>query len=740
MHMPDSRRVLRAFLASPGDLEEERLIVRDVVDDFNKSWAEYLGYEIILFGWEESVPRFGRPQEIINKNVDRCDLFLGLIWKKWGTVPTHDSTYSSGFEEEFERSVSRRVQSKRPEIAMFFKNIPDDLMVDPGDDLKKVIAFREKIIEGKQILFQSFSTSRELEKMTRACIADYVTNIKTEEATSESSNISTDRSRDEQESSEGSNTADPDLIPGYTFLERLAGKLRHDSSSEDVTSSDIARLRLLANSISRTGNHEMTMGAHDLNLVFSAHKAGLDLSAREILSLARLGLQYLSSENVPFWRWYSLLMRKYQPVTDVAIWSTFVDTNDEEKLGAFRVLTALGREIRVDADRITRERIVDKWFSDESSARVRSAALSFLARYGTLDDYAVAQREYDRNNQATSRDAFECMVTLRLRAGPRHSPQHLVLRSQFASLSPTLLSSVLHGFVDLGDSELSLGIEHPIAEVRVASLKTLHERGAVTQGTAERLLRDADATVRRAAVVVFSELGRTLTENEVRQILVLPNAYTGSKRSFFGVSFESDTKGQELFDHYRRDKYRALSEDQLTKEISRRLMYDDEAYFVRAERYFTRYGKQLRFDVDDRFRKYFKEVVQRFEDSNQYGAANDSLKRFRDMEDFVRKKLTRRGLDVLCRVGKPEDVDRIRLGFQCDDIGRSIADVEYLRKSGNWTDVGLLANADTPSLGLTSWWTADYDRYRRVVAKAVLSLSRGHSLSDLLSQTLLPAK
>ena len=233
-----------------------------------------------------------------------------MIWKKWGTVPTLDNTYSSGFEEAFERSIARREQSEHPEIAIFFKNVSDDLMADPGDDLKRVIAFREKIVEEKKILFQSFSTHRELERMTRTCIEEYVRSIKAADARSESSQISTAPSRDEQESDEGqSNTADPVFTSGYTFLDGLAGKLRQESSSEDVSSFDVARLRLLANSISRTGNHEMTMGAHDLNLVFSAHKEGMDLSHREILSLSRLGLQYMSSENVPFWRWYSLLLR-----------------------------------------------------------------------------------------------------------------------------------------------------------------------------------------------------------------------------------------------------------------------------------------------------------------------------------------------------------------------------------------------------------------------------------------------
>ena len=178
--------------------------------------------------------------------------------------------------------------------------------------------------------------------------------------------------------------------------------------------------------------------------------------------------------------------------------------------------------------------------------------------------------------------------------------------------------------------------------------------------------------------------------------------------SFFGGSSESDTKGLELYEHFLRDNLRALTEVQLTRRMNRSLLYDDEAYVVRAERYFARHGSRLRFDVDDRFHQYFEAVVERFKDSHQYIAANDLLSRFRDMEDFLRKKLTRRGLDILCRIGKPEDLDRIRRNFRCHYAGRSIADVEFLSKRGNRTDVSLLANANMLSLEPTSWWTSDH--------------------------------
>lgn len=79
--MHGNRKIIRAFLGSPGDLQEERKVIREVVDEFNASWANELGYQVELMGWEETVAGFGRPQHLINQDLDRCDLFLGMMWK-----------------------------------------------------------------------------------------------------------------------------------------------------------------------------------------------------------------------------------------------------------------------------------------------------------------------------------------------------------------------------------------------------------------------------------------------------------------------------------------------------------------------------------------------------------------------------------------------------------------------------------------------------------------------------------
>ena len=122
------RKIFRVFLASPGDLTVERQAIRTVVLEFNDSWADGLGYQVELDGWEDTISGYGRPQEIINQDVDRCDLFIGLLWKRWGTPPSSSGRYSSGFEEEFKRSLDRRQSSSKPEIALFFKVIADEFL------------------------------------------------------------------------------------------------------------------------------------------------------------------------------------------------------------------------------------------------------------------------------------------------------------------------------------------------------------------------------------------------------------------------------------------------------------------------------------------------------------------------------------------------------------------------------------------------------------------------------------
>ena len=724
--MLSTRKIIYAFLASPGDLQDERKAVRDVVTEFNESLADKFGCQIELLGGEDTAAGFGRPQELINQDVDRCALFIGLIWRRWGTPPDKDGKFSSGFQEEFERSIARREDSGSPEIALFFKKVPDGDKRDPGPHLKRVLEFQERVIEERKILFREFSTIREMERRVRKKVIAYVSSVGAADVAPEPKEVSRakpaepdpERDKDEEKS------PDTSLVPAedFAFLKNFVDRISRKDAMADLSASDVARFRLLANSISKPGNQEMALGVHDINILFSARTEGMKLDNRETRRLAKLGFQHLSNENTPLWCWYSDLSHSW---LDEAIVSSFVLTNDDEKVGALIVLSALAREISIDDKHmIKRENILNVWFSEKSSARVRSAALEYLTKMGTAEDYAIAKKEYDRSDSGTLQRALECVVGILLRTGQGNSAQQLVLESQFESLDADMLQSVLDGFENVETEKLLRGLEHFNAQVRLRALKVLLGRDSLNEEMAERLSGDTDASVRNEAVTALLKLGRSFTEEEIKKILIAEG--------------DLDSKGEEFFTRYQLERLKKDSEGELTRKVESNIMFDYEAaYFARVERYFAKHVKELRHDIDDTFEAYFEERIRRMETflDALSAASKDSAQKakelkdqYRDLEDFYRKRLTRQGLDILCRSGKREDLQRIRDNIQGGYARVSKIDVRYLGKYGEWTDIPLLLNVKT----------GYHDDFQGEVAEAVIKISRGHSVSELFALEMPP--
>src|SRR5258707_6078078 len=149
--MHRTARVLNVFLASPGDVKSERQAAEVVTNNLNHNLGGSLGCHIRLSKWEDTRPGYGRPQEIINASVDECDLFIGLLWERWGE---HTGKYASGFEEEYERVRERRRRTGSPDIWLVFKAINPKRLKDPGPQLKKVLEFRDAQIAQREVLFR----------------------------------------------------------------------------------------------------------------------------------------------------------------------------------------------------------------------------------------------------------------------------------------------------------------------------------------------------------------------------------------------------------------------------------------------------------------------------------------------------------------------------------------------------------------------------------------------------------
>ena len=53
--MADTRKIVKVFLASPGDLSEERRAAKSVVDEYNALTADEFGYQVEQSGGRHSL-------------------------------------------------------------------------------------------------------------------------------------------------------------------------------------------------------------------------------------------------------------------------------------------------------------------------------------------------------------------------------------------------------------------------------------------------------------------------------------------------------------------------------------------------------------------------------------------------------------------------------------------------------------------------------------------------------------
>jgi len=127
------------MIASPGDVEDEREVIRTVIHDWNDVNASISQVMLAAVSWEtHSSPELGaRPQELINSRLLKdCDLLVGVFWTRLGT-PTGKSP--SGTVEEIEEHVA----AGKPAMIYFSSRPVAPESID-ADQYAQVKAIKEK--------------------------------------------------------------------------------------------------------------------------------------------------------------------------------------------------------------------------------------------------------------------------------------------------------------------------------------------------------------------------------------------------------------------------------------------------------------------------------------------------------------------------------------------------------------------------------------------------------------------
>ena len=677
--MTDSRKVVKVFLASPGDLGEERKAAKFVVDEFNALYADEFGYQIDLVGWEDTVSVFGRPQAIINRELERCELFVGLMWKKWGTPPDSCGPYSSGFEEEFRTSLDRRETDGRPEISLLFKEIGSEFLTDPGDDLKKVLAFKEALKTERKLLFEVFENLRDFETKFRRCVSTYVTKLRAREAQKVSS---------ESQAPAAETEASPPIrqtalsTEGMTFLREFIAKAGHDPDEDPIGAAEVARFRLLSTIVGTHANDDRSLDVHDANILFLEARRFV-FGDSELNGLLQSGLDHYAQENVPIWRWYAAVNGFARQLLSL---HSLSGAPIERPVGALSAMRLISEPL---SDDLSREDFLRTWFAYDATA-VKVAALRYLGECGVTADLPAIGSEVDRKDNRTTSDAIEAIIRINLR-NSREKAILALFELQPTSIDQGLLRSLFENGGALSTELLLKGIGHQSSEVRTEVVALLVGRNALPDQSADQLTNDGDPAVKFLALKCLLAGGREFSATETRKILVKPARRGLGAVNVWATALGSDYAGESYWKQLEGERLASMTDRQLEEETALGSIFDRDAAFILDERQFARRGEALRADVDDQFKTVFLQGL--IDMTERHGVDADLVERTRPLEDGIRRDLTRQGLDVICRRAEAKDLRRVRAALKTGFVPYSAADIEYLRQFGEWEDIPLIIGA-----------------------------------------------
>jgi hypothetical protein len=163
--------VFNVMIASPGDVQIERDLARDIVHEWNAIHSPSRGMALMPVGWEtHSHPSMeDRAQDVLNKQILKdADLLVAIFWTRIGT-PTGEAV--SGSVEEIEKHVA----AGKPAM-IYFSSAPVRLDSVDEAQYKKLKEFKEQIQAQSRGLFETYDTPSNFGEKFRRQLATKINN------------------------------------------------------------------------------------------------------------------------------------------------------------------------------------------------------------------------------------------------------------------------------------------------------------------------------------------------------------------------------------------------------------------------------------------------------------------------------------------------------------------------------------------------------------------------------------
>jgi len=547
---------LTVFLASPRDLPEERDAAEIVVNNLNKIFRQK-GLQIFLIKWEDLSPSFGRPQEIINQELAQADLFVGLIFKRWGSEPGGSNGFSSGFEEEFNVACKLISQGKLEDVSLYFKEIPKDTLEDAGPQLQKVIEFRKNAEREKKVFFSNFSDIHEWKESFQHLLLQHC--LRKLEETQESKNLSPET----KTSQPGKNTDDdfskqkePKGFAGLQFFDENVSVLIKGDWLEDIPERFKAiRSLLYFGNFYRSFTGDYIFGHVEANYLFLFRK-NLFLSNGEKIFLAQSALCF--SDLFPLWYW----LNGAKSEDGLRAFFLLAGHSENEKIAKGAIVN-LRNPVFGNALTTEDKKNLLKQALKRKEVQTKKEALQLLSDFGVAEDLPQIEQLINENDPEIVSFAINTKLLILLRSNPNNCLEQLV--NQNFSLNDQFISELkkLTNVIDM--NHIYKCFTHKNSKLREFALTAIIERGEFSDDFFTQIKEDSSEAVR--ALAYFS----AIRKGRVFEIQELEKAFPFKQRGLL------DNSPTYLAEDFIREQFRFLQKKNLEEKL---VWYTQESSFA----------------------------------------------------------------------------------------------------------------------------------------------------------------
>jgi Domain of unknown function (DUF4062) len=169
--------LIRIFVAGPEDVGEEKKALEKVIQELNITLGASSNIRFELLSWEsDAYPNIGEyPQAVINNEIgDDYDIFVGILWKSFGTPTKHAR---SGTDEEFKRAYERFGKNPdRMRVMFYFKTqgAPLDKLIP--EQLRMIDDFRNQLGDMGS-LWWKFNNTEDFEQFVRIHLSKQISDF-----------------------------------------------------------------------------------------------------------------------------------------------------------------------------------------------------------------------------------------------------------------------------------------------------------------------------------------------------------------------------------------------------------------------------------------------------------------------------------------------------------------------------------------------------------------------------------